>query len=56
MFIYWKHENLWFGHIDGFPENLIRCKSLTELKGALVKDYEASRNLIEPQLLFDHDG
>jgi predicted RNase H-like HicB family nuclease len=39
-YLYWKHEELWVGHFERYPECLSQGETISELREGLLKIHD----------------
>ena len=39
-YVYWKHEGLWVGHFEKYPEYLSQGETISELREGLLKIHD----------------
>ena len=39
-YVYWKHEGLWIGHFEQYPEYLSQGETISELREGLLKIHD----------------
>ncbi len=40
-YVYWKHEGLWVGYFEKYPEYLSQGETISELREGLLKIYDS---------------
>lgn len=43
-YVYWKHEGMWVGYIEKYPEYFSQGETISELREGLLKIYDSVKS------------